>query len=58
MNAPDYRVQYCRVSGKWCDCDPRCEPFEYRPPVDRICPSCGKKHTGRFQLCSACQEIQ
>ena len=30
---------------------------EYRPPVERVCPSCGRKHTGAFSLCSHCASL-
>ncbi len=26
----------------------------YRAPIERICDSCGRKHTGRFETCASC----
>ena len=33
----------------------RARQAEYRPPVDKICPACGAKHTGPWNLCSSCK---
>jgi hypothetical protein len=37
-------------------CGPDATWFEAKDhqPVDRVCRSCGKKHTGAFNLCTAC----
>lgn len=32
--------------------------FVYRPPIDAVCPSCGRKHQGYFQNCSSCQSAE
>ena len=37
----------------WLLTDP--DPKECRPPIDRICPFCGQKHTGPFAACSRCK---
>lgn len=26
----------------------------YCPPIEKICPSCGRKHTGYLDLCESC----
>lgn len=30
---------------------------EYQPPLDKICPWCGAKHTGYFQACDRCKRL-
>lgn len=29
---------------------------DYHEPIANVCPSCGRKHTGRFQLCLSCSQ--
>lgn len=29
---------------------------DYRPPIEKVCPSCGRKHTRAFQLCLSCSQ--
>lgn len=32
------------------------KPESYRPPLEKVCPSCGRKHTRAFQLCLSCSQ--
>lgn len=32
------------------------KPITYRPPVDKVCPCCGKKHFGQFSMCRSDQD--
>jgi hypothetical protein len=49
----------------WCDamriatCGPEASGFEPKDhqPVDRVCPCCGKKHTGSSKLCAECGRL-
>jgi hypothetical protein len=45
------RLFQCGPEGNWF------EPADHRP-VDRVCPVCGRKHTGSFNECAACAATQ
>jgi hypothetical protein len=35
---------------------PASQPLDYHEPIANVCPSCGRKHFGRFQLCLSCSQ--
>lgn len=36
--------------------EPKPAPFSYRPPIDRVCPDCGAKHTEYGMRCAGCRD--